>query len=134
MLSGWLLSYGCPINKKIWSPTFVLLTCGMASSLLGLSMWIVDARGRRKWCRFFEVFGVNPLFLYVQSAVLAILAGNIRFPYGGRVTSLHGFVYSEWLSPVFGAEMGSLVYALLFVGLNWAAGYVLYRKKIWIRI
>ncbi len=134
MLSGWLLSYGCPINKKIWSPTFVLLTCGMASSLLGLSMWIVDAQGRRKWCRFFEVFGVNPLFLYVQSAVLAILAGNIRFPYGGRMTSLHGFVYSEWLSPVFGAEMGSLVYALLFVGLNWAAGYVLYRKKIWIRI
>jgi len=134
MLSGWLLSYGCPINKKIWSPTFVLLTCGMASSLLGLSMWIVEGKGRRKGCRFFEAFGVNPLFLYVQASVLAILAGGIRFPYGDGVTSLHGFVYSEWLKPVFGAEAGSLVYALLFVGLNWTVGYVLYRKKIWIRI
>ncbi|WP_300286564.1 DUF5009 domain-containing protein [uncultured Alistipes sp.] len=134
MLAGWLLSYACPINKKIWSPTFVLLTCGMASSLWGVLLWAVDGRGHRRWCRFFEVFGVNPLFLYVQSAVLAILLGNIRVPCGAGATSLHGYVYSALLKPFFGAYLGSLVYALLFVGLNWAAGYVLYRKKIWIRI
>ena len=65
MLCGWLLSYGCPINKKIWSPTFVLVTCGMASSLLALLIWTIDVKGYRRWSRFFESFGNKPLFLYV---------------------------------------------------------------------
>ena len=61
--SGFLLSYGCPINKKIWSPTFVLTTCGLASSFLALLIWIIDVKDYKKWSLFFESFGVNPLFL-----------------------------------------------------------------------
>ena len=61
--AGFLLDYGMPINKKICSPTFVLTTCGLASSFLGLLIWIIDIKGYRRWSRFFESFGVNPLFL-----------------------------------------------------------------------
>ena len=72
--SGFLLSYGCPINKKIWSPTYVLVTCGLASSFLALLIWIIDVKGYKKWSMFFEAFGVNPLFMYVLGGVLSILS------------------------------------------------------------
>lgn len=80
---GFLLSYGCPINKKIWSPTFAIVTCGLGSSFLALLIWIIDVKGYKSWSRFFESFGVNPLFIYVLAAVLSILLGN-HTSYTGR--------------------------------------------------
>lgn len=132
--AGFLLSYGCPISKKIWSPTFVLVTCGLASSFLALLVWIIDVKGYTKWSRFFESFGVNPLFIYVMGAVLSILLGSITFTYGGETISLHGYIYNVLLRPWLGDYPGSLVFALLFVTLNWCIGYVLYKKKIYIKI
>ena len=131
---GFLFSYGCPINKKIWSPTFVLTTCGLASSLLALLIWIIDLKDYKKWCRFFESFGINPLFMYVLGAVFSILLSNIKFTYNETLISLQGFAYKVVIQPVFGNYFGSLVYALLFVSLVWACGYVLYKKKIYIKI
>lgn len=130
--AGLLLSYGCPINKKIWSPTFVLTTCGMASTLLALLIWVIDIRGHRRWCRFFESFGVNPLFMYCLGAVLSILFGFISV--GG--TSLHAWLYRDVWTPLAGGDalLGSLFYALAFVGLNWCIGFILYKKKIYIKI
>ena len=134
MLVGWLLSYGCPINKKVWSPTFVLMTCGMASSLLALLIWIIDVKGIKRWSLFFESFGINPLFLYVTASILAILLVAIHIPHGTENISLHGAIYQLGLEPLFGPTLGSLVYALLFVGVNWLIGYPLYKHKIYIKI
>lgn len=134
-LLGWLLSYGCPINKKVWSPTFVLTTCGMASSLLALLVWIIDVRGHRRWCRFFESFGVNPLFMYVLAAIFSILLGNIRVSHsGGESISLGGWLYGDVLRPLLGDYPGSLAYALLLVSACWCIGYILYRRNIYIKI
>ena len=132
--TGLLLQYGCPINKKIWSPTFVLTTCGLASTLLSLLIWIIDVKGYKKWSRFFEAFGVNPLFIYVLAAFLSIILGSILLPNGIKPISLHGYIYSNILQPVFGNLTGSLVFALLFVGINWCIGYILYKKKIYIKL
>jgi len=132
--SGFLLSYGCPISKKLWSPTFVLTTCGLASSLLALLIWIIDVKGYKKWSMFFEAFGINPLFMYVLGGVLGILLGSIQIPYDGDYISIHGFIYKILLAPIFGDTGGSLIYALLFVGLNWCIGYQLYKRKIYIKI
>lgn len=132
--SGWLLSYACPLNKKIWSPTFVLVTCGLASSLLALLIWLIDVKGYKRWSRFFEVFGVNPLFMYVLGDLLGILFGCIRFPWEGGSISLYGFLYGVCLQPWLGDTGGSLAYALLFVVVNWCIGYQLYKRKIYIKI
>jgi predicted acyltransferase len=132
--SGFLLSYGCPINKKIWSPTFVFATCGLASTLLALLIYIIDVKGKQSWSRYFESFGINPLFMYVLGAVFSILLGNIHVTWAGEAISLHGFAYNIVLKPLLGDYLGSLVFALLFVSLVWACGYVLYRKKIYIKI
>lgn len=132
--TGFLLSYGCPINKKIWSPTFVLATCGLASSFLALLVWIIDVKGYKGWSRFFETFGVNPLFIYVMAGVVSILLNNILVPYNGELISLHGVLYSNILQPLLGDYPGSLAYALLFIAFNWSVGYILYKKKIYIKI
>lgn len=132
--AGFLLSYGCPINKKIWSPTFVLVTCGLGSSFLALLIWIIDMKGYKKWSRFFEAFGVNPLFIYVLADVLAVLLAIIPVTYQGEPTSLHSYIYAAFLQPIFGGKGGSLAFSLLFVLANWAVGYILYKKKIYIKI
>lgn len=132
--SGLLLSYGCPINKKIWSPTFVLTTCGFGSSLLALLIWIIDVKGYKKWSMFFESFGINPLFMYVLGGVLGILFGCIRFPWGEGTISIHSFIYKVMYLSWLPETAASLAYALTFVAINWCIGYQLYKRKIYIKI
>ncbi|NDW12522.1 DUF1624 domain-containing protein [Bacteroides sp. 214] len=132
--AGFLFSYGCPINKKIWSPTFVLATCGLCSSFLALLIWIIDVKGYKTWSRFFESFGVNPLFIYVMAGVVSILIGNIRVPHGEGVISLKGYMYQVILQPMLGDYPASLAFALLFVAFCWVVGHILYKKKIYIKI
>ncbi len=134
--AGFLLAYGLPINKKIWSPTFVLTTCGLASSFLGLLIWIIDIKGHKRWCRFFEVFGINPLFLYCLGAVLSIIFGDTKIPWDGAMMSIKSWGYKIVCMPVAGddATFASLIFALSFVILNWLVGLILYKKKIYIKI
>ena len=135
MIVGWLASYGLPINKNIWSPTFVLVTCGMASTLFALLIWIIDVKGYKKWTMFFETFGINPLFLYVLGGVLSILFGRITVPVGGDMVSIHNLIYKVFLLGMTDDKcLASCLYAIIFVGINWCVGYVLYKKKIYIKI
>jgi len=137
--SGFLLSYGMPINKKIWSPTFVLTTCGLAASFLGLLIWIIDIRGHKRWCRFFEAFGINPLFMYCLGAILSIVIGAVKIPCSGvesGIISLKGWFYQGVLTPLCCEDetLASLIFAITFVILNWLIGFILYKKKIYIKI
>ncbi|MGI6048483.1 MAG: acyltransferase family protein [Petrimonas sp.] len=132
--SGLLLQYGCVINKKIWSPTFVLVTCGFAAQLLGLLIWIIDIKGKKGWTPFFHSFGINPLIVYVFAGVVANLMGNIRFGYQDETISIKAFIYKNLLQPWAGDRFGSLVYALLIVTICWLFGYILYKRKIYIKI
>ncbi|HCC86428.1 MAG TPA: DUF5009 domain-containing protein, partial [Porphyromonadaceae bacterium] len=132
--SGLLLQYGCPINKKIWSPTFVLVTTGFAAQLLGLLIWIIDIHQKKKWSRFFHAFGVNPLIVYVFAGVLANLVSNIRFNWKGETISVKGFAYEVLLQPWAGNYFGSLLYALLFITVCWLFGFILYKKNIFIKL
>ena len=124
-LGGYLLSYGLPLNKRIWSPSYVMVTCGMAASLLAVLMTLIDIRGHRRWTAFFRVFGVNPLFLYVASEVLAIVLGHVGVSQA-VFTAIHSVV--TW------PQMASLCYALYFVCLNFILGYILDRRHIYIKL
>lgn len=132
--AGLLFSYGCPINKNVWSPTFVLVACGFASQLLALLIFVIDIKGVRGWSRPFEAFGVNPLFLYVLSEVLAIVLGVVCFYYHGELISVKGFIYNVLLKSWIEPQWASLVYALAYVSLHWAVAEILYRKRIYIKI
>jgi len=131
---GFILNYGFPINKKIWSSSFVLTTCGLASLLLGFLLWIIDIKHKKRWSIFFESFGINPLFIYVVAGIISILIINIGFYNYGEWISVKGFVYNNWLSPVFGDYLGSFVYAIFFVCFIWIISHILYKKKIYIKL
>lgn len=125
VFAAYLFSYGCPLNKRLWTPTFVLMTCGAGSLLLALLVYVIDLKGKKKWCVPFEAFGVNPLFMYVFSELLAIVLAY---------TSLQGLVYDNLLASWMDPYLASLVYALLFVLLNWWVAHILYVRKIYIKI
>lgn len=125
MSIGFLLADALPLNKRIWSPTFVLATCGMASMLLATLMYFIDIRNKQQWCRFFVVFGVNPLFLYVLSEVLAIAMGS---------SGLKATVYGTIHAGISDAYLASAVYALVFTLLLGCIGYPLYLKRIYIKL
>lgn len=131
--AGFLLSYGCPINKKIWSPTFVLTTCGLGATFLSLLIWIIDVKGYKKWSVFFESFGVNPLFIYVLAGVLANMLDGILLS-TSEPMSLKSYFYTQILQPVFGDYLGSLMFALSFIFVLWIVGNILYKKRIYIKI
>ncbi len=134
LLFGFLLDYAFPINKALWSASYVFVTCGLASLLLALLMEIIDVRGKRRWAVFFESFGVNPLFLFVLSNVFVTVLRNIKFTCGDTSYNVLSFYYKACLDPVFGATGGSLVFALTIVGILWCIGYPLYKKHIYIKL
>ena len=125
VIGGYLLSYGLPLNKRIWSPSYVLMTCGLASLLQALLMYVIDIQKKSGWTTFFHVFGVNALALYVSSELLAILLKNI---------GVSEAIYNGIHAVIPALKWASLAYAIYFVMLNFAIGYVLYRKKIYIKL
>ncbi len=130
LLAVLLLQYLCPINKKLWSPTFVLATCGFGAQLLALLMWSIDLRGRTSGTWAAKAFGTNPLFCYVLSEVVYLFIAH--FPLTG--TPLRTAAYNVLASAFGDNAFTSMLYALLFTAAIWAAGAWLYRRRIFIKI
>ncbi len=132
VILGYLLTYGLPLNKRIWSPSYVLVTCGLASLLQGLIMFVVDFKhqdNRFALLRapFFicKVFGMNALALYVCSELLSIIFSHF---------GINDALYSVLHTAIPPEKWASLAYATAFVAINYAIGYLLYRKKIYIKL
>ena len=124
-LGGYLLSYGLPINKTIWSPSYTLLTSGIAAALLAWLTVLTDLRGWTAWYRPFQWFGTNAITLFVGSGLLARIFIPLHIP---RI------VYDAYLSTGISAEWASLAYALTFLALMTAVAYWMYRKQIFLKL
>lgn len=98
-----------PINKPIWSSSYVLLTCGLAAVLLATLIWLVDIKGLKTWAQPFLVYGMNPLFIYVLAGIWANLLWLIKLPDG---TSIQQFIYAKLLLPWAGEYLASFLFAL----------------------
>jgi predicted acyltransferase len=125
MAVGWLLSDAIPLNKRIWSPTYTLVTCGLCASAWAWMMTLIDVRRAGRFTHLFKVFGMNPLALYVLSELLAVVLSQ---------TGAKSVVYQFLLTAIHDAYLASAVYAILYTSLLGGVGYLLYRKKIFIKI
>ncbi len=135
MLAGQLLHPYFPINKNLWTSTFVLFTGGVAMLLLALCYWAVDMCGWRKWAAPFLVFGRNAILAYALAAIVAETSIDFEFARsGGRAQTLHGWVYNNFFTPYANPKNASLAFALFFVVLIFALLWPLYRRKILVRI
>lgn len=142
LFAGFAWNFTFPINKKIWTSSFVLYTTGLAFVVLAILVYGIELSHKRGWwSRFFEAFGKNPLFIYVLSGLIPRLLGLIRIHDGTDETGKMQFIspwrwfYNEVDQLLPGSkEFSSLFVALLFVFLLWALAYWMDRKKIYIRV
>ena len=125
-----------PISKPIWSSSYVLYTAGMAALLMALLIWLIDVKGYSGWTSFFVVFGVNPLFIFAASGLWGRIVGRLihATTTDGAVISGSAWLYKEIFIPLAGELNGSLLYAITHVILFWLLGYVLFKKKIFIKV
>lgn len=125
---GWDLFF--PINKKLWTSSFVLHTIGLDLIILSVLVYLLDILKKTKWTYFFEVFGKNPLFIYLLSELLIISLYQIRFKGNWTYDWIAENIFISWL----GDYMGSFGFALSIMLSCWLVGYLMDRNKIYIKI
>lgn len=125
LVVGYLWSYGAPLNKRLWSSSFVLVTCGATSLILATLVYLIDDLKKSRWAFPFLVVGVNPLSIYILSEVLGELFSKLEWT---------TFSFDGLWQPLFGNYGGSLAYALAFLLLNWLVAWFLYKKHIYIKL
>lgn len=118
-----------PINKKLWTGSFVFLTVGIDCVLLAALVYVIDFLQIKRFNYFFEVFGRNPLFIYLLSEIGAILMWFI--PIGDK--PLYQWTYQNIFSKA-GPYFGSFLFAITFMLFCWLVGYILDKKKIYARV
>jgi predicted acyltransferase len=131
MVLGLVWNWTFPINKSLWTSSYVLFTAGMAAVALGTVMWVVDAHRVVRWTRPFVAFGVNPTIAFVGSGVLArIIYSIVKVEYGGATVPLQAAIYQSlfagWLAP----RNASLAFALAYVLLFWVVLRALHERNI----
>ena len=142
VFAGFCWDMSFPANKKIWTSSYVLYTTGLATLTLATLIFLIEFKqARGAWSRFFDVFGKNPLFIFVLSGFLPRALGLIRIlekyaPTGKPVyTTPFGWFYEHVCQPVsVNLKNGSLLYAICMIAFYWLIVYLLDKKKIYIKV
>jgi len=122
-----------PINKKLWSSPFVLLTTGIDLLIISALVYVLEIKNQNnlKWSSFFLVFGKNPLFIYILSEVLITILFMIRITPGQNVV---GWVNTNVFQVVAPGAIGSFLFAIIYMLVCWAVGWWLNKRRIYIRV
>jgi predicted acyltransferase len=124
----WDLSF--PINKKLWTSSFVVYTVGIDCVLISAIIYVVDFLGRTRWTWFFTIFGKNPLFIYLLSEVGATILEIIPVK---SDSNLHSWLYHNLYRHA-GLYFGSFLFAVSWMLFCWLVGLYLDRRKIYVRV
>ncbi|MDP4151782.1 MAG: DUF5009 domain-containing protein [Bacteroidota bacterium] len=109
-----------PINKNLWTSSFVLTTGGLSLILMAIFYYVIDVRGVKKWAFFFRVIGMNSILIYMSGHFIDWDYMNTGF--------------FEWLNQWVSNPWNALVMAITYIGLKWLFLYFLYRKKVFLRV
>lgn len=120
-----------PINKSLWTSTFVLYAGGLATIALAFTYWLVDVQGHKKGAWIFVVFGMNAITAFVLGDLLEGIINFIPVAGGGKATA---WFYHHSIAPFFTPYNASLVRAIIYVILTWLPLIWLYKKKIYIKV
>jgi predicted acyltransferase len=122
-----------PINKKIWTDSFMLFSGGFSLVVLALLAWAIDMRGWRWGATAARIFGNNAILAFSLATMLYPLERMLQLDVNGKPQTIHSLIFqslSRWISP-YSASLG---YALLFVVANAIVLWPLYRKRIFVRL
>jgi len=135
VVAGWAWGFWFPINKALWTSSYVLLTAGLALQLLAICFWLVDIKGIRRWAKPFLIFGTNALAIYFLSELFSRIISLVTLTRDdGSTVDLQTFVYenlfASWASP----KSASLLFAICIVLFWLGVASLLYRKRIFIKV
>ena len=134
-VAGLAWHWSFPVNKNLWTGSYVLFTGGAAAMSLATCLWLIDSLGVRWWTTPFKVFGLNPLVAFVGSGLMArLIYSLIRLDAGGRTVSLQAWVYEGLFASWLPARDASLLFALAFTGFWLLVLWALYKRNIILRV
>ena len=136
LVAGAIWSYAFPINKSLWTGSYVLFSAGMACLVLASTYWLVDVKGSRWWTWPFVVFGTNAIAAYWLSSAFAIVLDWIVVTHAadGESWTLKTYIYETFYAPWLAPDDASLAYAITYVFVWLGLVSILYRRRIFIRI
>jgi len=134
VLAGLVWNYWFPINKNLWTSSYVLFTAGAALLVLAPLYWIIDVKGYRRWTRPLVAFGVNAISVFVLSGIVARLLINTHVTSGEETIPLKRWLYDSFFATWASPFNASLAFALVFLLLMWALVELLYQRRIFIKV
>lgn len=135
LVVGLMWGWAFPINKNLWTSSYVVFSAGMAAVALATCLWLIDVRGSRWWTTPFVVFGVNPILAFVGSGLMArLIYSVITVEVDGRRRSLQAAIYQAAYAPYFPPRVASLLFALTFVAFWLVILRELYRRRIFLKV
>ena len=139
IILGKLMKHDIPMNKNLWTPSYVIYTSGAALLCLSLCYWLVDIKGWRTWAKPFLYYGTNAIAAYFGASMMGLIIVMIRvMGDGGKVIRLKTYIfehyYKSWMTDIFGDYATSAAYGASFVVLWCIITGILYRKKIFIKV
>ena len=134
IIIGWTWGFILPINKQLWTSSYVLYTGGIAIILLAGMIWLVDIKKIDWWTKPFVILGSNAIFLYALSSIWVKILLKISFELNGKMISGYSYFYKTIFQPLAGNINGSLFFALFHVLIFLLILTWMYRKNIFIKI
>jgi predicted acyltransferase len=135
MMVGLMWHWVFPINKGLWTSSYVIFTAGTAALSLATIMWIVDFQKVRGWTKPLVIYGVNPIIAFIGSGVMArLIYSIIKVDAGGKRIPLQAWLYQTLFAPWLAPENASLAFAVTFVLFWYGILYVLYRRNIILKV
>lgn len=135
LVVGWVWGFWFPVNKALWTSSYVLVTAGMALQLLAFCYWLIDIKGYRAWAKPFLIFGTNALALYFLAELFSNIISIVTFSRadGSRVdlkSLIYDNVYASWAQPLNASLLFAISIVLMWLGVM----TILYRKRIFIKV
>jgi predicted acyltransferase len=135
VLAGVVAGVWLPINKNMWTSSYALLMGGWALVCFAAFYWVIEVKNRAGWTTPLVIFGMNAITLYVLSELTATLLEVITTgSSAGAPLSLHAQVYSALFAPIPGPANASLAYAVAFDAVMFAAGWIMWKRKWFLRV
>ena len=135
MMLGLIWHWAFPINKSLWTSSYVVFTAGMAMVALATCMWVIDVQGWKRWTKFFVIYGTNPMIAFLGSGLLARLTVTLwKVPTADGPESVSWVFYKVVYAPILEPRVASLSYALTIVLLWFVILWALWRKQIFLKV
>jgi Uncharacterized conserved protein len=137
LIAGIIWNIGFPINKLLWTSSFVLYTTGIGLEIFGICYWLADVKGFKQWAKPFVPYGVNAFFVYFISVIFSRTIKQLIFVQGinNERQNFKEYAYQTFVSPLFSSPYNaSAAWAFLIVLFWFCVLWVLYKKNIFIKI